>query len=82
MLTCNRLDLQILGYAQKFPRSLNSGPLRTPDWGPVTIALQALSLVENVEPVQVHFTLRLRDQRSKWMQIVQVTMKHDPFDAM
>ena len=28
------------------------------------ITLQALSLVEKVEPVQVHFTLRLRDQRS------------------
>ena len=30
--------------------------------------LQALSLVEKVEPVQVRFTLRLRDQRSMWMQ--------------
>ena len=29
---------------------------------------QALSLVETVEPVQVHFTLCLRDQRSVWMQ--------------
>jgi hypothetical protein len=34
----------------------------------MTIALQALSLVENVEPVQVCFTLRLRDQWSKWVQ--------------
>ena len=32
------------------------------------IALQALSLVEKAEPVQVHFTLHLRDQWSKWMQ--------------
>ena len=30
--------------------------------------LQALSLVEKAEPVQVHFTLRLRDQRSMWME--------------
>ena len=35
---------------------------------PVTITLQALSLVEKVEVVQVRFTLHLRDQRSKWMQ--------------
>ena len=28
----------------------------------VTIALQALSLVEKAELVQVHFTIRLRDQ--------------------
>ena len=34
----------------------------------MTIALQALSLVEKAEPVQVRFTLHLRDQRSKWMQ--------------
>ena len=33
----------------------------------MTIALQALSLVEKVEPVQVRFRLRLRDHRSKWM---------------
>ena len=38
----------------------------------VTIALQALSLVE-MEPVQVRFTLRLRDERSiyvnaRWME--------------
>ena len=33
-----------------------------------TITLQALSLVEKVELVQVRFTLRLRDQRSMWMQ--------------
>jgi hypothetical protein len=41
------------------------GPLHTRDWEPVTNTLQALSLMENAEPVQVHyFTLRLRDQRS------------------
>ena len=34
----------------------------------MTITLQALSLVEKAEPVQVHFTLRLRDQWSMWMQ--------------
>ena len=42
--------------------------IHTQDWEPVTITLQALSLVEKVEPVQVRFTLRLRDQRSMWMQ--------------
>ena len=34
----------------------------------VTNTLQAFSLVEKVGPVQVHFMLRLRDQRSMWMQ--------------
>jgi len=40
------------------------GPLHTRDSEPVTIALQALSLVEKAKPVQVRFTLRLRDQWS------------------
>ena len=44
------------------------GPLHTWDWEPVTITLQALSLVEKAEPVQVRFTLRSRDQQSMWMQ--------------
>ena len=43
-------------------------PLHTRDWEPVTITLQALSLVEKRELVQVHLTLRSRDQRSMWMQ--------------
>ena len=43
-------------------------PLHTRDWEPVTITLQTLSLVEKAEPVQVCFTLWLRDQRSMWMQ--------------
>ena len=43
-------------------------PLHTWDWGPVTIALLALSFVENTELVQVCFRLCLRDQWSKWMQ--------------
>jgi hypothetical protein len=34
----------------------------------MTITLQALSLVEKAEPVQVRFTLRLRGQQSMWMQ--------------
>jgi hypothetical protein len=34
----------------------------------MTSTLQALSLVEKAEPVQVHFTLRLRDQWSIEMQ--------------
>ena len=44
------------------------GPLHTRDWEPVTITLQPLSLVDKAEPVQVRFTLRLRDQQSMWMQ--------------
>ena len=43
-------------------------PPHTRDWEPVTITLQALSLMEKAEPVQVRFTLRLRHQRSMWMQ--------------
>jgi hypothetical protein len=43
------------------------GPLHTWDWEPVTITPQALSLVGKAEPVQVRFTLCLRDQRSMWM---------------
>ena len=34
----------------------------------MTNTLQALSLVEKAVLVQVRFTLRLRDQRSMWMQ--------------
>ena len=34
----------------------------------MTVTLQALSLVEKAEPVQVRFTLCLRDQWSMWMQ--------------
>jgi hypothetical protein len=45
----------------------NLGPLPTRDWEPMTITLQALSLVEKAEPVQVRFTLRLRDHQSMWM---------------
>ena len=44
------------------------GPLHTRDWEPVSIALQTLSLVGKAEPIQVRFTLRLRDQWSMWMQ--------------
>ena len=40
----------------------------TRDWEPGTTTLQALSLVESAEPAQVHFTLRLREQRSMWIQ--------------
>ena len=34
----------------------------------MTITLQGLSVVKKAEPVQVRFTLRLRDQRSMRMQ--------------
>ena len=46
----------------------NIGPLHTRDWEPVTNILQALSLVEKAELVQVPFTLSSRDQRSMWTQ--------------
>ena len=52
----------------KLSKCIDLGPLHTRDWEPVTSTLQALSLVEKAEPVQVRFTLRLRDQRSMWMQ--------------
>jgi hypothetical protein len=47
-------------------------PLHTQDRVPATIGLQALSSVEKAELIQVRFTLRLRDQRSiyvnaRWM---------------
>ena len=44
------------------------GALHAGDWEPVTITLQALSLVGKAEPVRVCFTLRSRDQWSMWMQ--------------
>ena len=47
---------------------MSKSPLHTQDWEPVTITLRALSLVEKTEPVQVRFTLHLRDQWSMWMQ--------------
>ena len=50
-------------------RALLVALLHTQDWEPVTITLQALSLVEKGEPVvQVLFTLCVRDQWSMWMQ--------------
>ena len=47
---------------------LTLGPLHKWDCEPMTIALQALSLVEKAKPVQALFALRLRDQWSMWMQ--------------
>jgi hypothetical protein len=44
------------------------GPFHAWDWEPMIITLQALSLVEKAEPVQVRFTIHLRDRRSMWMQ--------------
>ena len=57
-------------YVSMFGSSLTNdqSPLHTRDWEPTTSTLHALSLVEKVEPVQVFFTLRLRDQWSMWMQ--------------
>ena len=46
---------------------MNLGPLHTRDQEPVTNTLQALSLVEKAEPVQVRFPQHLGDQRSMWM---------------
>ena len=50
----------------KTHRIMVLGPLHTRDWEPVSITLQALSLVENPELVQVR--LRLRDQWSMWIE--------------
>jgi hypothetical protein len=50
------------------PMHSSWGPLHTRDWEPVTSTLQALSLVEKAEPVQLRFALRLRDHQSMWMQ--------------
>ena len=43
---------------------LTLGPFHTRDLEPMTIPLQAPSLVEKTELVQIRFTLRLRDQRT------------------
>ena len=51
-----------------YSRSNSLSAFNTREWEPVTMTLQALSLVEKAEPVQVRFTLRLRDHRSMWMQ--------------
>ena len=50
----------------------NWGPLHTRDWEPVTITLQALSLVEKADPVQVqliHTTLEgpMEYVNARWM---------------
>ena len=56
---------EVIGYGHLYSVSYyldyTLGPLHTRDWGPKTIPLQALSLVEKAEPVPVRFTLRLRD---------------------
>ena len=57
-----------LGVQNTLLWTLHLGPLHTWDWEPVPITLQTLSLMEKTELVQVRFTLRLRDQRSMWMQ--------------
>ena len=57
----------IMRFLAKVVKTMRTN--RTRDWEPVTISLQALSLVEKADMVQVHdFTLRSRDQRSMWMQ--------------
>jgi hypothetical protein len=43
-------------------------PFYTRDWERMIITPRALSLVEKAELVQIHFTLRLRDQHIMWMQ--------------
>ena len=74
-LMCNFILFKFLHVkCQKLAKTLSKihtaqqhwGPLHTRDWEPMTNTLQALSLV--AEPFQVHFTLRLRDQQSMWMQ--------------
>jgi hypothetical protein len=64
-----RASILNIVYIQGVGRQWCLGPHVTHETeSPMTIALQALSLVEKAEPVQVRFTLRLRDQRSMWMQ--------------
>ena len=64
------LGLRVLGVPNSFTLQSTKcsyfGVSR--DWEPVTITIQALSLVEKADPVQVHFTQYLRDQWSMWMQ--------------
>ena len=66
----NSIDLvyQIICTTLEVENGANQRPLGTWDREPATITLQALSLVEKAEPVQVRFPLCLRDQRSMWMQ--------------
>ena len=59
------LIVTALGSCAKWPFVWE--PPHTQDWEPVTIKVEALSLVEKAKLVQVRFTLRLRDERSKWM---------------
>ena len=75
MSTCYWLDLETLGTQPIMSKKLSRDwvPLDTWDWGPVTFAFQALSLVEKGELVQVRFTLRLRDHANgvsewRWIQ--------------
>jgi hypothetical protein len=51
----------------KLKKSSSYVPPFRGDWEPVTVILQVLSSVEKAEPVQVCFTLRLKDQWSMWM---------------
>ena len=57
-------QLPLWGENQTWLMESNLGPPHTRDWEPVTVPLQAPSLVEKAELVQVRFPLRLRDQRS------------------
>jgi hypothetical protein len=43
------------------------GPLHTWDWEPVMSTLQALALVDKVEPVQVRFTLTTLKGPTEWV---------------
>ena len=65
---CRNWALGILNLQTNGFNSSYLGPLHTRDWEHVTITLQAFSLVEKAEPVQVRFTLHLRDQHNIWMQ--------------
>ena len=69
LVTNSRFSL-IIGYhiqAYFFSRTHGHFTHKTKSPWPVSL-LQALSLVEKEELVQVPFTLCLRDQRSMWMQ--------------
>ena len=65
-MNCNFYFETIYCTLHFFGRHLEWNGSKPPE--PMTITLQALSLVEKAEPVQVRFTLFLRDHRSMWKQ--------------
>ena len=63
LVTLNMVFSEAIGSSRSLSRATSHKRLRARDH-----TLQALSLVETMEPVQVRFTIRLRDQRSMRLQ--------------